>query len=148
MVELLCCSDTIWDINALRVLDGTTVPITNLPLNLQPTTIQQRVPHHPLFDILPWPTVRNNCIILFAQPPKARPPVARDPMALMQFSYDLEDPGDGLRINGADWKDEKNWEIGQLFFKNWWFVLDRNVVAQSNASRRMRGAEKLLLPTT
>ena len=145
---MLDCTDSIWDLTFLRVLNPSTLTnsTTILPPNLRPTEAQQRVPHHPIFDIFPWPSVRTKFIFVFSQPVQMRPPIARDPMALMQLFYDMDDSSEGLRVSGSDWCSESNWEIGQAFFKNWWWVLDREVVDHSNTLRRKRGADKLLLP--
>jgi hypothetical protein len=149
IAQMLGCAESIFDFNTLRVFDSATLPLTTLPQNLRPTEVQKRVPHHPLFDILPWPSVRTKFICVFAQPMQMRPPAARDPMALMQVIFDMDDSAEGVRVTGSDMYKEGNWEIGQTFFANWWWALDRSVVENSNTLRRKRGADKLrLLPPT
>lgn len=83
---------------------------------------------------------------MFSQPAHLRPPAARDSMALMQLMFDMDDSVEGVRVVGDDYCDGKNWEIGQAVFKNWWWALDRDVIENSNALRRKRGASKLLMP--
>lgn len=82
---------------------------------------------------------------MFAAPPERRPPAARDPLALMNLVYDIDDDEGGMRLSGDDEFDVGNWEVGQTLFANWWWALDRAVIAQSNALRRRRGAERLRL---
>jgi hypothetical protein len=116
----------------------------SLPPNLVPTDVQQQIPHFPLLDVLPWPSVRRKLIIIFAQPERLRPPVAREPMGLMQLMHDIDDDAEGVRVVGdRDAFDEKNWEVGQAFFRNWWWALDPAIIQKSNALRRRRGAGPL-----
>lgn len=141
--KLLHCDDTIWNPTASRTLDLPPSAVALLPANLQPTPTQRRITHHPLFDILPWPSVRARFICVFAQPPELRPPNARDEMAMMRLVYDLDDPAEGLRVSGADRVDTRNWEVGQQVFQNWWWVFDHEILATSNALRLKRGATRL-----
>lgn len=144
---MLGCELSIWDPNASRVFDTgqLQLPVPTLPSSLEPTEVQKRIPHHPIFDILPWPSIRTKLICVFAQPPELRPPAARDPLALLHLLYDMDDPAEGFRIAGADALDAGNWEVGQAFFRNWWWALDRSVVENSNVLRRKRGADRLRL---
>ncbi|KAF3350582.1 hypothetical protein VdG2_01046 [Verticillium dahliae VDG2] len=82
---------------------------------------------------------------IFNMPEALRPPGARDALAPIQFAYDLEDEAEGVRIWGGDPYDATGWEIGQTFFERWWFIFDRDVVAQSNRLREIRGAARLHL---
>lgn len=114
-----------------------------LPPNLRPTTMQLSVPHHPVLDILPWPSVRDKLILIFSIPAEQRPAVAASPTALAELAYDLEDSTEGVRIWGDDPYDDQNWEVGQKFWERWWWALDSDVVRRSNELRRMRGARLL-----
>ncbi|KAK7749998.1 hypothetical protein SLS62_008107 [Diatrype stigma] len=120
-----------------------------LPPHLQPTRAQSTVPHHPVLDLLPWPVVRDRLITVLSLPEGARPCSngagggGGVNMALVQFSYDMEDAAEGIRIWGGDVYDPRAWEVGQALFERWWFVFDREVVAQSNYWRRLRGAGEL-----
>lgn len=109
---------------------------------MQPTTAQLSIPHHPLFDILPWPELRTKLICVFALPEQQRPENARGSMALLQVAYDIEDVTDGFRVNGEGMERE-DWEVGEAFFKNWWWALDRHIVETSNAWRQRRGQNQL-----
>ena len=78
-------------------------------------------------------------------PWEQRPGAARDPMALACLAWDVEHESEGIRIRGEDPYDVAQWEVGQVFFEKWWFVMDRAVVAHSNKLRRERGAPPLSL---
>ncbi|KPI34639.1 uncharacterized protein AB675_11634 [Cyphellophora attinorum] len=108
-----------------------------------PTALQRRVPHHPLVDLLPWPTVRDKMLLVFSTPVEIRPPAAAKPTALVDFVYDLEDAAEGSRIHGDDPFSDQNWEVGEKLFRDWWWAFDSQVIARSNALRRERGAPLL-----
>ncbi|KAJ9657169.1 hypothetical protein H2198_004527 [Neophaeococcomyces mojaviensis] len=115
----------------------------NLPPNLRPTPAQLLRPHHPVLDILPWPTVRDKLIMVFSQPVNIRPPSAKSPTALIELVFDLEDPSEGVRVWGDDPCAGDNWEVGQKLFSNWWWALDSQVLSRSNEMRKERGAPLL-----
>jgi Domain of unknown function (DUF3425) len=115
----------------------------HLPVNLRPTKTQQLIPHHPLFDILAWPTVRDKLIAVFSQEPELRPPCAATPTAFFDLVYDIEDSAEGLRIWGEDPCVDGNWEVGEAVFKKWWWVLDSDIIKKSNEWRMERGAPLL-----
>lgn len=116
---------------------------SHLPPNLRPTPAQLAIPHHPLIDLLPWPSVRDRLIHVLNQPPQFRPAGAKSPMALIEFVYDIEDPNEGVRISGSDPYDGRNWEVGEKVFKGWWWCFDREVVSRTNELRKRRGAGTL-----
>ncbi|KAM0328024.1 hypothetical protein ACHAQA_005425 [Verticillium albo-atrum] len=138
------CSSEVWSPLANSPFNlGVGTPAALLPTTWRPTPTQVQLPHHPVLDFLPWPAVRDRIISVFNMPVALRPPGARDPLALMNFAYDMEDQAEGVRIWGGDPYDETGWEVGQVFFERWWFIFDRDVVAQSNRLREMRGAARL-----
>lgn len=147
---LLRCADTIWDPTFTRIVTAMQFSNSVLPTNLLPTPIQGQVPHHPILDILPWPSVRTKLIMVFAQPAHLRPPIARDETCVMRLLQDVDDEKDGVRIancqgNDADALCERSWEIGSAFYRNWWWALNTDVVERSNQLRRDRGAGPLTL---
>lgn len=146
--KLLNCEDTVWNPAASRTLDLPPSAVALLPVNLQPTSAQRRIAHHPIFDLLPWPSVRTRFICVFAQPVELRPPNARDEMAILRLVYDFDDPVEGLKVSGADRVDTRNWEIGQQVFPNWWWAFDHETFASSNALRMKRGADRLRITPT
>ncbi|ORY08448.1 hypothetical protein BCR34DRAFT_603534 [Clohesyomyces aquaticus] len=155
-------------------------PHPSLPPNLHPTPAQLTIPHHPVLDILPWPSVREKLICILALPDPLRPPIARSNpssflslssiispfsptpsiteggqshgQAVMQMVQDLDDFESGVRVHGnvVGWAEgselvEEAWEIGECFFRNWWFCLDGRVVEMANRRRRERGERTLRL---
>jgi len=134
----------IWSLDAMSPFyNSTALTYSHLPSNLRPTTIQIRNAHHPVFDILPWPSVRDKLILVFSQPHDMRPPKARSPTALLDLVYDMEDSAEGIRIWGDDPCADENWEIGEKLFSNWWWALNSQVINRSNAMRSSRGATML-----
>jgi hypothetical protein len=120
--------------------------VTELPTHLQPTRTQRLIPHHPILDLLPWPSTRDKLIHVFHLPPNLRPQCAQDPMALMHLVYDMEDDsGEGVRIHGEDPFEPTRWEIGQVLFQRWWWAFERSIVERSNRARQRRGQSELFL---
>ncbi|KAH7375073.1 hypothetical protein B0T11DRAFT_5865 [Plectosphaerella cucumerina] len=139
-------TDDMWSLTASSPFNtGAFTPTNLLPATWQPTTSQLVTPHHPVIDLLPWPTVRDRILGIFSLPDEARPEHAKGQLGTVNLAYDMEDPAEGIRIIGSDVYDPTNWEIGQALFQRWWFVFDRDVIAQSNRMRRARGAPPLTL---
>jgi hypothetical protein len=117
--------------------------ITTLPKNLQPTTEQLTIPHHPLIDILPWPAVRARLVRMYSLPSDLWPrhPSDGTESSLVRLVYDMEDGG--IRVTGPDPSAENAWEIEQRFFEIWWWALDQSVISNSDRKRRIRGLPKL-----
>ena len=152
IAHMLGLADELLDLTMSRVLDVSKIPVPlrDLPENLRPTEAQLLLPHCPMIDVLPWPSVRTRLICLFSQPEQFRPPIARGTMATMRLMHALDDELEGLRIaldaNGNGF-DVKCWEIGQAVLKDWWWALDSEVISNSDRLRHMRGAPKLQLST-
>jgi hypothetical protein len=140
LAQMLGCEQMLWDPTSRWTI--TTPNIPGLPDNMQPTPAQMSIPHHPLFDILPWPQLRTKLICVFALPEDQRPMNARDSMAVLNCAYDIEDATDGFRVNGEGLARD-DWEIGEAFFKNWSWALDRTIIKTSNAWRQSRGQSRL-----
>ncbi|SPN99603.1 uncharacterized protein DNG_02455 [Cephalotrichum gorgonifer] len=135
-----------WQLDAASPFTtGSATPQHELPVSFRPTPSQLLVPHHPIIDILPWPNVREKLIGIMQLPDEVRPEGAEGPMALLNFAYDIEDGAEGIRIWGADVYDPGAWEVGQVLFERWWFLFDREIVANSNRWRMLRGASALRL---
>ncbi|KAH7134873.1 hypothetical protein B0J11DRAFT_517118 [Dendryphion nanum] len=150
IAHMLGLADELLDLTISRVLDVSRflVPLGDLPENLRPTSAQLLLPHCPVIDVLPWPSVRTRLTCLFSQPDQLRPPIARGSMAIMRLMHGIDDESEGLRVsldtNGHGY-DEKSWEIGQAILKDWWWVLDAEIISNSNRLRNLRGAPKLQL---
>ncbi|KAF2800129.1 hypothetical protein K505DRAFT_404171 [Melanomma pulvis-pyrius CBS 109.77] len=138
----------------LHTLPATVDP--SLTSNFHPTPAQITIPHHPLIDVLPWPGVREKLICMLSLPSVLRPAIAQDNdgdgqgQAVVQLQHDLDDFKDGIRVHGnsVNWAHgnelvEESWEVGETFFRNWWWCLDKSVVEMSNRRRRERGWEAL-----
>lgn len=135
---------SVWELTANSPFHlGTSPPADQLPTTWQPTSTQLMMPHHPLIDLLPWPTARDRIICILSLPDEARPPAARGELALVNFAYDIEDGAEGIRVWGSDPYDETCWEVGQLAFSKWWFIFERSVIDRSNYWRALRGAPPL-----
>ena len=118
-----------------------------LPDNYHPTALQKAVKHHPVLDLLPWPSVRSRILHILTLPQEVRPQRAKGdmPSVTMQLMFDMKDAGGGLRVWGSNPFDEDNWEIGPLFFQKWWWALNSEIVKRSNQIRTQRGEDILRL---
>lgn len=148
IARLFGCEHMLWDVSSKWTLNLPNELTMMLPRDLRPTTAQLTIPHHPLFDLLPWPSVRTKLICVFSLDPELRPPSAREDLAVMNMVFDMEDSAEGLRITGPDASDGSAWEVGETFFNNWWWALDRDIIARSNGLRAQRGAPRLRLKNT
>ncbi|KAH7075005.1 hypothetical protein FB567DRAFT_182189 [Paraphoma chrysanthemicola] len=152
VASMLGLTDEFLDLTVFRVFDTSrlTIPLEDLPENLRPTEAQLLLPHNPVVDVLPWPSLRTKLVCLFNQPDHLRPPIARGPMAIMGLIQGLDDESEGARVTSLSGNgyNEKSWEVGQAVFKDWWWALDPEIVSNSNRLRRLRGAPKLQLSTT
>ncbi|MCJ1374007.1 hypothetical protein MMC20_005237 [Loxospora ochrophaea] len=154
-IQLYGCKIELWNLHSTSPfyqLHNPPLPTSPLlPSNYHPTPLQKRFKHHPVLDLLPWPSVRSRILyVLNLLPVDMRPPVAReDNMAnvIMRLILDMKDSVGGIRVQGTDPFDETNWELGQQFFENWWWAFDINVVRNSNLLRRRRGEGVLRLGT-
>ncbi|KAL2864194.1 uncharacterized protein BJX67DRAFT_384028 [Aspergillus lucknowensis] len=122
------------------------IDIPSLPTHLQPTPTQRLLPHHPVLDILPWPSTRDKLIQTFNLPPELRPESAQHPTGMLRLVYDMEDEGgEGMRIRGDDIFEPGAWEIGQVVFQRWWWAFDSVLVERCDQARRRRGEGGLVL---
>src|SRR5271170_2115347 len=118
-----------------------------LPDNYHPTALQKAVKHHPVLDLLPWPSVRSKILHILTLPQEVRPQRAKGdmPSVTMQLIFDMKDAGGGLRVWGSNPFDENNWEVGPVFFQQWWWALNSEIVKRSNQIRMQRGEDTLRL---
>jgi hypothetical protein len=74
--------------------------------------------------------------------------------AITQLVHDVDnfDDGGGLRVHGNSvaWDQgnefvEEAWEVGEQFYRKWWFCIDQKIVDQSNRRRKERGLGRLRL---
>ena len=81
-VRLRCNTTTIWDLRSNSPFnDGTHTALTtqDLPQTWRPTLSQSSIPHHPVIDLLPWPSVRDRLLLLISLPDEARPAALSGP---------------------------------------------------------------------
>jgi hypothetical protein len=144
IAEMLGVSELVFDPTITHVL----APMDHLdiPSWLKPTKYQQLIPHHPIIDLLPWPSVRNRLICGFVQPMHRRPPSAREPFPAIPLMSDMDDEQEGLRIVGSEGFKGEAWEVGQAVFNNWWWAFEPAIIKNTNRLREKRGAGRLLLP--
>jgi hypothetical protein len=93
-----------------------------LPPDLRPTQLQRRIPHHPMWDILPSPTLRDNVLTY-----------GEDSLDDTKLCFEIM--GDGSPASGEEaseragliaWSDPSQasgWEVTEKFAKNWSFLL-------------------------
>lgn len=119
----------------------------SLTENYRPTPLQKLIKHHPIIDLLPWPTVRDKFLQVLSLPVGVRPQRAKNdmPNIVMTLIFDMKDAAGGLRVWGQDPFNEDNWEVGQRFFELWWWAFDSEIVTKSNSLRKDRGEDELRL---
>lgn len=147
IIQMLGSLEQVYDVSARWTMGNG--DFSCLPPSFQPTSIQLSVPHHPMLDVIPWSSLRDKLILMYAMPPALRPKIARDDTAsLMQLAHDYEDQVEPFVVNGPDGWSEDEWEIGGAFLRNWWWAIDQEVITKTNAQRIRRGAPRLRLANT
>jgi Domain of unknown function (DUF3425) len=106
-----------------------------IPANLWPTTIQCTVPHHPWIDILPWPNMRDKLITLVSE------------------FFDVDDCDEcfllhDIQVWGSCPELAGNWEIGETFAQKYWFLLDKEIIGNTNWWRAQRQLPPLSLKSS
>lgn len=71
---------------------------------------------------------------------------------VMQILSDIDDSKEGVRMHGNTSQlggpnelDEESWEMGEMFFRNWWWAVDSRTLRVTNKRRRERGLGRLKL---
>lgn len=88
IADRLGCTSTIWDIKTLSPFNGPGGCESAgrlLPETWRPTPTQAKVLHHPVLDLVPWPSARDRLISIFSLPESMRPPSAAGPLGLIHF---------------------------------------------------------------
>ncbi|VUC28100.1 unnamed protein product [Clonostachys rosea] len=122
ILELVCLQESGFNIGAATWL---------LPQTLAPTARQQIVPHMPYIDILPWPSLRDRML-------ESLPTINE-----LEFVQDMS--SSDLRVWGRLPWDPLGWEVGPVFAKKWWFLMDEKIMQSTNFWRAQRGEEALEL---
>ncbi|KAH8887222.1 hypothetical protein GQ53DRAFT_693617 [Thozetella sp. PMI_491] len=94
---------------------------SDIQQDLRPTIEQFSIPHHPCYDVLPWPTVRSNILTALSM----------DPPAIDEEDLCLDLMNDGIRFwgsakdrslhgrgEGMPW-DSRSWEAAPWFLSKW-----------------------------
>lgn len=112
--------------------------LDNLPVGLQPTMIQRRIPHHPWLDLLPIAQLRDNLIL------------AGEFEGESQLCLDMKGSGNtgsqrsGIIVWNDPW-DPFGWEVTEPFVQSWtWVVRDCYGLALSTNRWRLKRGEKPL----
>ncbi|KAJ5765939.1 hypothetical protein N7520_005498 [Penicillium odoratum] len=110
----------------------------HLPVSLQPTMLQQIVPHHPWLDLLPSPRLRDN--LLLAGDALDESKLCTDILGFSGHSTE----GSGLVVWGESW-DPNGWEATEDFAKNWNWALTAcdDIQSSTNDWRQKRGLKPL-----
>ena len=111
--------------------------LSQLPAGLRPTALQRETPHHPWFDLLPAPAMRDNLVRLG---PDA---VDKDDLCHAMCG---KIPGQtpGVLVWGEAW-DAEGWELTEEFVKSWgWVVANCWGLMRSTNRWRMQRGEKPL----
>ncbi|PWN32766.1 uncharacterized protein FA14DRAFT_162053 [Meira miltonrushii] len=111
----------------------------NVSENMKPTDIQLSVEHHPYIDVaFPWKSMRDKIILLSG--------ILFEPENLCIAAM-YGDPSSGeqaFKIWGDDPSNEMTWEISESFIRQWWFLIDKSILRQTNWWRRQRGEKSIV----
>lgn len=139
-----------------HLFDVTAVSIFNTPnakslmwykglaANWQPVDVQFTIPHHPMLDLIPWPSVRRKIIIMFSLPESEWPKDCQGTsLGFMEFISDLD--SGGVEVKGLDPVKEEAWEVAEMFAQKWWWCLDPKILKTADKWRHERGEKPLKL---
>ncbi|CAG8952207.1 hypothetical protein HYFRA_00000947, partial [Hymenoscyphus fraxineus] len=116
-----------------------------LPPDLQPTTTQRLVPHHPELDILPFPEIRDAFIL--SQSKYDEFELCHDLIfGVERSSFEgggaVIGDGTGLRVWSDPWC-AGSWEVEEGFARKYWELMCEELLRSTNMWREMRGEEPL-----
>ncbi|KAF2154965.1 hypothetical protein K461DRAFT_319445 [Myriangium duriaei CBS 260.36] len=116
-----------------------------LLLHFTPTPLQRHVKHHPIIDVLPWPSFRDRFLYVMSLRTEQRPRIARKDMAgvTLELMLAVKDAGGGIRVWDQNGFAPDSWEIGQTFYSKFWWAIDDEIVRNSNKHRELRGENRL-----
>jgi hypothetical protein len=115
-----------------------------LPPSLQPTQLQRTVPHHPEYDIIPDPTMRDN-FLRYGEENVDDADLCLD-MIDNGVHDEIQDAAGqaGFIVWGDPW-DLMSWEVTEKFVRKWASMLKGcvNLEVSTNQWRRKRGLAPL-----
>ena len=125
----------------ISVLDAT--PPERIPLDLQPTLLQQSTPHPFWIKTIPFPAMRDNLILLAGK--YDSDDLCNDlGQALYNGFDDVERRG--CLVWGEPWRGY-GWEVSEGFVRKWGFLLKgcADVIDSTNRWREVRGEDMLVI---
>ena len=91
----------------------------HLKPDMRPTLTQQDIPHHPCYDLLPWPVFRSKLIMACSLDP---PLIDEDDLCLDIMNDGIRCWGSAMTMHGrgegAPW-DSRSWEAMPWFLEKW-----------------------------
>lgn len=125
----------------IPVLDA--VPPEKIPLDLQPSVLQQSTPHPFWISAIPFPAMRDN-LILLAGAYDSNDLCYDLGQALYEGFDDVERRG--CLVWGDPWH-AYGWEVTEGFVRKWGFLLSGclDVVESTNHWREVRGEDRLVI---
>lgn len=121
-----------------------TSAIRRLPSTLEPTELQKTMAHHPQWDIVPDPVVRDN-ILRYGEDNINDVELCLDMVGGGDYSDTVGDTQEktGLIVWGEPW-DVEGWEVTEAFARKWgWMVRNAPIINSTNKWRLARGEEAL-----
>ncbi|KAF1952527.1 hypothetical protein CC80DRAFT_495323 [Byssothecium circinans] len=116
------------------------LPLDGVPPDLYPTPAQRNIMHHPFWDIIPFPWIRERAITFAA--------MDSPPFDWHEFKYDIINGGmvcwkSRRQEEGLPW-DRKCWEFRPWFRQKWGWLIEEQgkVEQQSKWWRAMAGAQE------
>lgn len=127
------------------ISQGLEVKVDQLLTHYKPTPLQRSVKHHPIIDVLPWPSFRDRFLYVMSLQKERRPKIARQDMSAvtLELMLAVKDAGGGIRVWDHNSFCPDSWEIGQVFYSKFWWAIDEEIVRASNKHRLLRGESKL-----
>ncbi|GAM85814.1 hypothetical protein ANO11243_038220 [Dothideomycetidae sp. 11243] len=124
---------------------GAEIRLDPLLAHFQPSPLQRRIKHHPIIDVLPWPSFRDRFLFVMSLRKEQRPKIARQEMHMvtLELMMSVKDAGGGIKVWDLNSFAPESWEIGQTFYSKFWWAIDGDIVRNSNRHRALRGERNL-----
>ncbi|KAH8812498.1 hypothetical protein F5884DRAFT_785562 [Xylogone sp. PMI_703] len=118
--------------------------IESPPGCLLPTTLQKIIPHHVWIDVLPFPRLRDNILLLESGISPHSPKYDDDALCRWMIGVHPDQKEGGLILWGEPW-DPASWEITEDFARHWSWMLSGcwDLFKSTNRWRRKRGEKPI-----
>ncbi|KAL2810310.1 hypothetical protein BJX63DRAFT_402323 [Aspergillus granulosus] len=118
-------------------------PVDTLPPALRPTAIQLSVPHHPWLDLIPFPKLRDNLILMGEELDDTQlccDMSGRGVSTVSEKRLGVAGGETGVIVWRDPW-DPSGWEVTESFLSRWGWALREcwDLFAATNRWRRVRG---------